>query len=184
MILVAGALLAVVSVPLCGGRLLRLREVRFRGLPLLMVALAIQLALLQALHAVVPRGIAAGAHVLSYALALSFVWCNRRIPGLWLIALGGAANLTAIFANGGVMPASPAAAALAGMDDAATFENSVVMSDANVAWLGDVFAWPRPLPLANVFSVGDVVLLLGAALLLHTVCRSRLVVRRRPVLLP
>jgi hypothetical protein len=35
------------------------------------------------------------------------------------------------------------------------------VADAVLPWLGDVFAWPAPLPLANTFSVGDLVIVLG-----------------------
>jgi len=28
-------------------------------------------------------------------------------------------------------------------------------------WLGDIFAWPAPMPLANTFSVGDILIVLG-----------------------
>jgi len=39
--------------------------------------------------------------------------------------------------------------------------------------LEDVFDIPRSLPLANVFSVGDAAIVIGAVLLLHSVCGSR-----------
>ena len=34
-------------------------------------------------------------------------------------------------------------------------------------FLGDVFAMPRPVPVAKVFSIGDLILLAGAAVTLH-----------------
>jgi hypothetical protein len=43
-----------------------------------------------------------------------------------------------------------------------------------MAFLGDIFSTPRTWPLANVFSAGDVLLAVGAFLLLHSVCESRL----------
>ena len=42
------------------------------------------------------------------------------------------------------------------------FMNSTVLSHPHLAWLGDNFSVPRTLPLANVFSVGDVLLAVGA----------------------
>lgn len=184
MILVAGAILLIASVPLLGGRLGRLETVRFRRGWLLVTALVIQVAVLQVLHDSVAVLAAAVLHVVSYALALAFVWANRSIPGLWLVSIGGAANFAVIAANGGVMPASPAAAAAAGRAVTTSFENSAVVDEPRLAFLGDVFAWPQPLPLANVFSLGDVLLLVGAAVLLHTVTQSRLRFRLRRSRIP
>ena len=45
---------------------------------------------------------------------------------------------------------------------------------ARLWFLGDVFAMPRPVPVARVFSVGDLILLAGAAVTLHGLA-SRLV---------
>ena len=184
MILVVGALIVFATVPLLGGRLERVGAVRFRRVAWLAAALAIQLVVLQvAAEALAPRA-AAALHVASYALAVCFVWWNRTVPGLLLIGLGGLSNLLAITANGGVMPASPAASAAAGVAAGSGFENSAVVADAELAFLGDVFAWPAPLPFANVFSVGDVVLLVGAAVLVHRVGGSRLTLRPRSAPLP
>ena len=38
-------------------------------------------------------------------------------------------------------------------------------------WLGDVFAIPRGWPLANVFSIGDVVIVVAVGYFAHMVCR-------------
>jgi uncharacterized protein DUF5317 len=90
------------------------------------------------------------------------VVANRRLSGLWLIALGATLNLLVIGINGGVMPADPAALERAGLPVVSgEFENSTVLEDPKLAILGDVFAVPEPLPFANVFSIGDVVLLMG-----------------------
>ena len=184
MILVAGALIVFATVPLLGGRLERVGAVRFQQVAWLMAALAIQVVVLQvAAEALAPRA-AAVLHVASYALAVCFVWWNRSVPGLLLIGLGGLCNLLAIAANGGVMPASPAARAAAGIAAGRGFENSAVVVDPQLAFLGDVFAWPAPLPLANVFSAGDVVLMLGTAVLVHRVGGSRLPLRLRRAPLP
>jgi hypothetical protein len=128
----------------------------------------------------VPGSLAVAIHLASYALAGWFVIANLDVPGLWLIALGAVLNLAPIIVNNGVMPASPAATRLAGREPATDkFVNSRDMPDARLAFLGDVFAVPAGYPLANVFSVGDIVLVAGTALTLHSVSRSRLTRRRR-----
>ena len=105
---------------------------------------------------------------------------NRRVPGMALTALGAALNLLAITANGGVMPASPAALAAAGLPvDEAGFQSSTAVDGPQLAFLGDVFAIPASWPLSNVFSVGDVLIGVGLAWGMHRICGSRLVPRWR-----
>lgn len=172
MVLIVAFVLVVVSVPLTGGRLSQLADVRLRWLAAPVGALALQLLVVSVLPAALPRAVAIALHLLTIALALAFLALNRSVRGLWLVTLGGAANAAAIGANGGVMPASPAALVTAGLDPVPHgFVNSVAVSQPRLALLGDVFAIPAHWPLANVFSIGDVVLLLGAALFLHRACR-------------
>ena len=100
---------------------------------------------------------------------------NRRVAGIPLIGLGGALNALAIAANDGVMPARAGALEAAGRPVTEEgFRNSAAVADPHLAWLGDTFAIPEALPLSNVFSVGDVIILLGAFVLLHVACGSRL----------
>jgi hypothetical protein len=114
------------------------------------------------------------AHVGTYALAAWFVWTNRAIPGVALLALGGALNLLAIGANGGVMPTTAWAMGAARLEPAGTaFANSAPVADARMPWLGDVLPVPLPLGLGNVLSVGDLVLVAGALVLLHRTCTPR-----------
>jgi hypothetical protein len=71
------------------------------------------------------------------------------------------------------MPARPAALAAAGLAAGPGFANSAPLAHPRLAFLGDVFAIPDAVPLANVFSLGDVCIALGALLLLHRVCGTR-----------
>jgi hypothetical protein len=172
-------LLAFATVPLAGGRLGALAEIRFRHGWAILIAVAAQVLI----TTIAPDGstrLRAGLHLGTYAIATIFVVANRHLPGLWLIALGAALNLLVIGINGGVMPADPAALERAGLPVVSgEFENSTALEDPKLAILGDVFAVPEPLPFANVFSIGDVVLLLGGLLALHRSCGSRLVPRSR-----
>ncbi len=168
MLLLAAIVALTAPMPLLGGRFGALLDLHLRGLWLLWTALAVQIVMFA------PGGPAWPAmHVASYALAAAFVWCNRRLPFVWLLALGGALNLVAILANGGVMPASAAAAAAAGLTGTDP-ANSAVLEAPRLAFLGDVFALPAGVPLHNVFSVGDIALVLGAALAMHRIAGSRL----------
>jgi hypothetical protein len=175
LLLVVCFLLAVLTVPLAGGDLTRLAEHRFRRPWALATALAVQIVIIS----VVPDSngsVLAAAHLASYGFAIIFLLANGSIPGLWLLGAGTGMNLAAIAANGGVMPATRSALVAAGqLSKGGEFVNSGVLEDPKLIFLGDVFALPQPWPLANVFSAGDVCIVVGAALLLHQVCQSRLV---------
>jgi len=176
MIMVLGVAVMLATVPIFGGRLGALTAVRPRSSWLISASLAAQVAVITLLPASLPESVAQGVHLASYVLAAAFVWWNRAIPGLWLIAVGGGCNLVAIAANNGVMPASVTALRVAGrVPPSDRFVNSGPVAHARLAWLGDVFAIPKQLPLSNVFSIGDVLLIVGMGLLLHRVCGTRLV---------
>jgi hypothetical protein len=90
---------------------------------------------------------------------------NLEQPWFPLIAIGAGLNLLAIVANGGLMPADPAALAAAGLLDrsGAAFSNTAVMPRAAFAFLGVNLGTPSWLPFANVVSIGDLLIGLGAA---------------------
>jgi hypothetical protein len=172
MLLVALALLCLATVPLGGGRLGALADLELRLGGLALAALALQVLIVTVLPGG-SHGLHAALHVLSYAMGGVFLAVNLRLPGLPLVALGGALNLAAIAANGGVMPADPDALRAAGIDIGAGFANSDALAHPHLAWLGDVIPVPLPPPLANVLSVGDVVLYAGLLVLVHVTCRRR-----------
>lgn len=172
MILPVVVALVMLSVPLLGGDLRRMSTLRFRGAGLAVFALLGQIAVINVFYESLSLGMAAVLHVATYIPAGMVAVLNRRLPGLPLIALGGGANMAAIGANGGVMPASPSALASAGFTSPeAGFVNSGAVPDAHLAFLGDIWAIPASWPLSNVFSIGDVLLVIGVALLMHRTCR-------------
>ena len=167
-------LLLVAAVPPLGGRLSRLGEIRLRAWWTIILSLVIQVFLIEVFAATLDGVVAATVHLLSYALALMFVWHNRQVTGMALIVFGGLLNLAAIGANGGVMPAQRDALESAGIIvDSPEFENSAVVDDARLWFLGDIFAVPEGIPFANVFSIGDIILVLGGAVAVHTLAGSR-----------
>jgi hypothetical protein len=180
MLLVVAFALVLLSVPLGGGRLSALAQLELSAVWLLPAALTVQVLIIS----VFPHEsswVLPAAHVFSYGIILVFLVANRAHTGLRMVGLGVAMNAAAIAVNGGVMPASDFALALAGRSGATgEFMNSAFVGDAKLAFLGDIFAWPDPLPLHNVFSPGDVCILVGAAILLHQVCDSLLFNTREP----
>jgi predicted MFS family arabinose efflux permease len=142
-----------------GGRPARLGELRFRGAWTVVVALGAQVFLFSDLAHGVPDGWRRGAHVGTYALLMAFAALNLRLRALCIVFLGMLCNAVAIVANGGEMPVSAAAGREAGL---ASSKGANVSTAADRLWfLGDVFALPDRLPLANVFSIGDILIGFG-----------------------
>jgi Family of unknown function (DUF5317) len=165
---------SVASVAAAGGHLGALASIRFRHTWAVLLALAIQILIISVVPDANPV-LLAGAHLASYVLIGIFVFMNRAMTGLWLLGLGWALNLLAIAANGGIMPtAASAAASSARVVAAGEFVNSKTLSHPKLLFLGDVFAMPRSWPLHNVFSIGDILVVIGAFVLLHSLCKSRL----------
>ena len=182
MLILAATVLALLLVPVLGGRLSGLAELSLSGGRLLVAALALQVLAISVLTGV-PHALLTAMHGASYVLAAVFLWRNRRVRGLPLLASGGALNALAIAVNGGQMPASAEAVRSAGLPlEEEGFVNSGVQEDARLAWLGDVFASPDWLPLSNVYSPGDLLLLAGAVWVVHAACGSVLVRDPRPLL--
>ena len=176
MFLVALVVLSALAVPLFGGRLGALVELRLRHVWAIYAALG--LAILGVGAPGLPDGARSLLLVAAYPVGAVFLAANWRVPGMVLTGVGAACNLLAIAANSGVMPASPAALAAAGLPaDEPGFQSSAAVDDPRLAFLGDVFAVPSSWPLSNVFSVGDVLIGVGLAWGVHRVCGSRLVPR-------
>lgn len=174
MILLVFLAICAATVPLTGGRLGALGDLRLRHRWALGVGLALQVIILTIVPGP-PDGTRVIMLLVSYLFGIGFLIANRRVPGFWLIGIGAAMNLAAIAANGGVMPASPDALATAGLlQHQAVFRNSMAVPGAHLLFLGDIFAIPETWPLSNVFSPGDVAMVLGAALAMHRIGHSRL----------
>jgi Family of unknown function (DUF5317) len=151
-------------------RLARLMTIRFRRMYLVWLALVDQILVISVLpdheHLILDI-----ANLVSYAAAAFFVWSNRRIPGVVLLGAGGGLNLLAIVTNGGTMPASASALRASGWKpQAGHFANSAVVAHPKLAFLGDVFASPRWVPFHDVFSVGDLLIVVAVALLVYKTC--------------
>lgn len=158
---------------LLGGRLEGLATLRLSWAPVAVIALLVQVLLFSS-----PLGDAVGAagpaiYVASTAAVLAVVIRNSRLAGLAIVALGAVSNLAAIVANGGYMPADPGALALAGLDPSRGYNNSIITANPALGPLTDLFALPAAVPMANVFSIGDVLIGLGIA------CTIALGMRRR-----
>jgi hypothetical protein len=168
MFLLPSLLLGLVFAVVLGGRPSRLAHVSFRLAWTVPVALAIQLVIFSRLgDGLEPRTIEQ-LHIASYVILLGFAAANLRVRALVPVLLGLAANATAILANHGLMPVSPGAART--VDITPGVHDNVFVGHGRLGFLGDVFALPSEFPLANVFSVGDI--LIGIGMMLFVVLIS------------
>lgn len=165
MFLLYAVLAGLVAGLVLGGRLRTLGALRLHWTWLIVVGMAIQGLLYSApvgeRVAELGPAVGPGLYIGSMVLVLAAVVRNALVPGLALVAVGAAANLAAIVANGGFMPVS--AEALGGHVPSGGYSNSVMVRDPALPFLTDIFALPDWLPAGNVFSIGDVLIGVGIA---------------------
>lgn len=145
------------------GRLDGLLELKFRWAWLAIGGLLVQVVLFTELGDRLVGNLAPAVYVASTVAVLVALLRNIRLAGLPLAAIGSFLNLAAILANGGAMPADAAALRIAGFDGPGDHTNSVVLAEPALRLLTDIFAVPAGVPLANVFSIGDVLIAVGVA---------------------
>lgn len=166
-----------------GGSLRALATLRIRSVWIFYAAIGVQVVAFPFafLPWTTPDALQKTLWLFSYALLAVGAVRNLHLPGVRVVAGGMALNLAAIVANGGRMPVLPDAMRGAGHDYGVRM-NSVAAADPRLDWLVDRWAAPEWVPLVNVFSVGDVVIALGALVLglaATGVTRSGLLLRLR-----
>ncbi len=107
---------------------------------------------------------------------LGYTWLNRRVPGMSILLIGLALNLTVIAFNGGFMPISPQTAgqlvsenALPDLQPGSRFgpkDILILPEHTRLEWLADRFLPPAWILYRVAFSLGDVFIALGAFTLL------------------
>jgi len=177
-VLLVAILLALVAGYLTGGSLAQVHHVRFRALPLFVGAAFVQVLIFtpllgtrELIHDYGPL-----IYIGTVLASLVAILLNLGVPGMKIMAAGAALNALVIIANGGYMPSTEEALDRAGKletveraeardpGDGWVLTNSTIADDdTRLLFLGDVIAIPEGVPLANVISIGDVLLALGAA---------------------
>jgi Family of unknown function (DUF5317) len=166
---------------LLGGRLDRIADVRLRAPWLFYLAIGLQLLAFPSLFMPwrASEGIATGLSIGSYVCLLAVFLLNRRLTGMPVAGAGMLLNLAAILSNGGHMPALPSAMRGAGMSYTGVHNNSVAEAHPHLAWFVDRWAAPHWLPGGNVFSAGDVLIAVGAVVLIAAAMGAQVPLRRR-----
>lgn len=156
---------------LARGNLGNLSGFRFRWAWVAVTGLLIQVALFTATGDAIAGSAGPAIYVVSTLAVFIAVLRNIRLPGIVIVALGSISNLAAIIANGGFMPSDPGALAVAGFTDAGSHTNSVVLEHPALQPLTDIFAVPAGIPMANVYSIGDVLIGLGIVIMIASLMR-------------
>lgn len=162
-----------------GGSIRRLADLRFRLGWLAILCLLVQFVVAyypvdrmetdRLLQAVLLTG--------SYVLLLAVVWANRRVAGVAVVGLGLVLNLAVIAANGGFMPVAREDVEAAGIRPAAELpadgsrlprSKDILLptGETRLWFLSDKIVAPG-IATAKVYSVGDLIVGLGAFLLLQ-----------------
>jgi len=158
------------------GRVANLAALPVRHAWVPLVAIGSQLALVFFSH--VDMGVSSftrvGVLLATYGGLIGFLLLNRRLPGAVFLLLGASLNAAVMAANGGYMPITPEALARSGHEgqivrrEGSLFvygSKDIVLEagDTRLGFLSDVFGIPEELPFSATFSLGDVLIGLGAA---------------------
>lgn len=148
---------------LAGGRLSRLGDLRIGWWPVLVAAVALRIV----------AGYSGDASSLLYVVAFAGIVgvavANRRLPGMWPIAVGSALNLAVVAANG-AMPVSREAIAAVGGSFPSDALHRELDGASRLAPLADVIPFPV---VRTAYSIGDVLIAIGGFWLTFTQLRTR-----------
>ncbi|WP_027365799.1 DUF5317 domain-containing protein [Desulfotruncus alcoholivorax] len=165
--------LVALIVLLLGGKLKNLTYIRFKFAWLALLAITVKIVSIAGffddygLSYLIPVLRAA-----SMILILAFIGFNINLRGMPLVLIGLLSNALVIWANGGKMPVSENYARLAfsakEITELAAGNNidSFVLANSNTKlnFLGDVLPMPEWIPLTKLFSIGDILVAIGAAI--------------------
>ncbi|KLU59442.1 hypothetical protein CEB3_c44280 [Peptococcaceae bacterium CEB3] len=165
--LIGALVLAVVVGLLAGGKLKNLSYLPLRGAWLVLGALFLQAVLSWTAAkglGIGPRWVGPLLHILSYVLLLAFTWVNRSLPGVRVLAAGVFLNGLVIAVNGGLMPVAPGV--LPPWDIARLAKgvgiHGLMSARTRLTFLSDRFYLAAPVLGRQLFSVGDVLIDVGA----------------------
>ncbi|MHB8841483.1 MAG: DUF5317 domain-containing protein [Candidatus Aquicultor sp.] len=144
-----------------GGRMSALSKISLRHGSLVIMALVIQLTLFVCgftPYSALPEGMVA--NIVSYMLVIAFLFLNRQVKLIEVVAAGLTLNFLAIVSNGGYMPGPTAAFASSALDSAVS-SAQVANAESSLWFLGDTFTLPLFSSIGYAFSIGDLVIALG-----------------------
>jgi hypothetical protein len=167
------ALVGLVVGKLLGGRFVALADTKIVATWLVFVAIGLQMIAFpwSFLPWTTPSSVARAIWLVSFAMLVLMLVLNRALRGAMIIAGGLACNLVAVVANHGLMPVLPGALRVAGTHYH-VHNNSIQVVQPHLGFLVDRWGAPQWLPLANVFSVGDVLIAVGTIVAIAAAMRA------------
>ncbi|MBF7082439.1 DUF5317 domain-containing protein [Desulfallas sp. Bu1-1] len=167
-IVIVVALIVIIS----GGKLENLKYCSFKCSWLVLIAVTLKIISISNLYQVVglSHNIIPYLRVLSLLMVVLFVGFNYSLRGVPLVGLGLICNALVIILNGGNMPINAKFAHLTSTGDELKLlesglpVNSFVLTspDTKLAILSDIFLMPEWVPMTRLFSIGDVLITIGA----------------------
>ncbi len=112
----------------------------------------------------------------SYAALMLFLLVNLSVPGIKLVLIGSLLTLTVILANGGHMPVTREGLERTGHADRIVVRDELALvkgsksivlepEGTRLYLMSDIFRVPEPYPFATNFSLGDVAITAGVAVI-------------------
>ena len=167
------AVVGLVVGRLLGGRVRALADTKIVATWLVFIAIGLQMIAFpwSFLPWTTPSTVARAIWLVSFALLVVMLVLNRALRGAMVVAAGLVCNLVAVVANHGLMPVLPQALRTAG-DHYHVHNNSIQVVQPHLGFLVDRWSAPDWLPLANVFSVGDVLIAIGTIVAIAAAMRT------------
>ncbi len=172
---VVAGLIAALARAYWGHRQLQSLSLRYTGLVLLAFIPQLIAFQLPQTSAKFPDDGARIALVVTQALLIVFAWYNRKAQGFYALGIGLLMNFTVIVLNGGWMPISAhTVEKLAGgtgmwkVGERLGYTKDIILPIEQIRlwWLADQFTLPGWIPYRVAFSLGDIIIGIGAFWLL------------------
>jgi hypothetical protein len=180
LLFVAAILLGLVFGLLTGGRLENVARLRFRWPWLLLGAVVVREIIL-----LTPLGRSDGARFIYIAaLIVILTWTIQHwqlVRGIWLASAGIALNLVVIIVNGERMPVAPDLAGSLLRHGGTIGQYTVMNGSTRLNLLGD---WIAIYPVPEAYSLGDVLIALGLAIVMFSAARNPRPYREKKELTP
>lgn len=165
-------------------RTLTFAQVRWEWLVYLTVIPQIAVFQIPAIGKWIPEDLAPFIQIITMSGLLIFTIANLNVIGFSIVSAGLLANLTVISLNGGWMPVSPetlmrlrpdipAATWVVGSRLALSKDRILNSAQTTFGWLSDCLTLPQWVPYKFVFSIGDILIAIGAFLVLWSLSRDK-----------
>lgn len=180
-------LLAVIVGYMKGGKFIRLKNLDFKLLSPIIIALIFQYLLLifgdNDLKII--GNYVEEIYLGSFILLFIGILINIKIPSLWIIFVGAISNFVVFLMNSMSIPVSLDALKLAGMNNTIELIQNgqyklyeIIANGTDYSLLGKVIAVDKILPISGVFSVGDILMTLGLFIFIETHMNDKKLDRR------